>query len=165
MELFAYLKRAPSPGTYVRYLVNTDDPDTAFIIQGHVLVFTESNWDIGVQVTAKGVYQTDYQHNMTEYLYDENGTQILDRYVVRVLLHSLPPQHTPPYLMNLYLNPCFFFISSAMVTMKSNRKKDSRTLQHSSSSSCAFWTHQTRNFLGTSTTQLNRFTTCRPLIM
>ena len=88
MELFAYLKRAPSPGTSVRYLVNTDDPDTAYIIQGHVLVFTEDNWDTGAQVTVKGVYQTDYQRNMTQYLYDGNGAQVLDRYVLIILLHS-----------------------------------------------------------------------------
>ena len=57
MQLFISLTRAPSDGTVVRFTVSTSDPATAFIEYGDTLVFTPENWDIGIPVLVRGVYQ------------------------------------------------------------------------------------------------------------
>ena len=57
MQLFLYLNRAPSEGTVVRFTVDTSDPATAYIEYGDTLVFTPRNWDVGIPVLVRGVYQ------------------------------------------------------------------------------------------------------------
>jgi len=41
----------------VRFSVSTSDPATAYIEYGDLLVFTPENWDIGIPVLVRGVYQ------------------------------------------------------------------------------------------------------------
>ena len=57
ISLFVSLTRAPSEDTVVRFSVSTSDPTTAYIEHGELLVFTPENWDIGIPVLVRGVYQ------------------------------------------------------------------------------------------------------------
>ena len=57
ISLFVSLTREPSEDTVVRFSVSTSDPATAYVEYGDLLVFTPENWDIGIPVLVRGVYQ------------------------------------------------------------------------------------------------------------
>ena len=78
VQLFVSLTRAPSEGTFVRFTVSTSDPATAFIEYGDTLVFTPRNWDIGIPVLVRGVYQSNYTNTSAGACGCENGTNFCD---------------------------------------------------------------------------------------
>ena len=78
MKLFISLTRKPSIDTIVRFAVSTNDPATAFIEYGDSLVFTPENWDIGIPVLVRGVYQANYTNTSSTNCGCENGTNFCD---------------------------------------------------------------------------------------
>ena len=78
IQLVVALTRAPSEGTVVRFTVSTSDPATAYIEYGDTLVFTPRNWDVGIPVLVRGVYQSNYTNTSTGACGCEDGSNFCD---------------------------------------------------------------------------------------